>query len=319
MLSLKSICIEEMEFSESKDILYIIGNGFDLMHGAKSNYYSFRDFLGKKSQLRETLETYLRVEDDLWCDFENSLAYIDGNAMMNTLDMWMDDFGAFEDDALAADYYAAIDAAMMPTNLIMTELPIAFRQWIEGISVSNLISSIRRILSAKGKYLNFNYTEFLETLYNVPSNNICYIHGNRKDKNKDLILGHAFGVDNPYVNIENVDALKFQTSDGSYVHEPSVEFALDQINWYDKFTTKDTQQIINYNKSFFESLSNVNNIIVIGHSLSEVDWPYFEEIIRVNKKADWFISWHNPDDLERIKMFICKAKLSADGVRVFET
>ena len=50
-------------------ILYIIGNGFDLMHGVKSSYYAFRDSLGKRNLLRETLETYL-TPDDIWADFE---------------------------------------------------------------------------------------------------------------------------------------------------------------------------------------------------------------------------------------------------------
>jgi hypothetical protein len=48
--------------------LFIIGNGFDLMHGVKSSYYSFRDTLGNNS-LRFALETYLNVED-LWCPLQ---------------------------------------------------------------------------------------------------------------------------------------------------------------------------------------------------------------------------------------------------------
>ena len=32
-------------------VLYIIGNGFDLMHGVRSSYYAFRDTLGKNSAL----------------------------------------------------------------------------------------------------------------------------------------------------------------------------------------------------------------------------------------------------------------------------
>lgn len=31
-------------------------------------------------------------------------------------------------------------------------------------------------------FLSFNYTLFLESEYGVPSDRICYIHGNRKDK-----------------------------------------------------------------------------------------------------------------------------------------
>lgn len=317
MFSIKNINLEEMNFSASKDTLYIIGNGFDLMHGAKSNYYCFRDSLGKNSQLRNVLEMYLRVNDDLWSDFENNLAYIDGNAMANTLEMWMDDFGAFEEDALAADYYLAIETAMLPANLIMTELPIAFRKWIESITVESSMPNMKGLLSVQGKYLNFNYTEFLETLYNVPLDNICYIHGNRKNKNGDLILGHTADIDNPYVDLDKIDALKFYIDDDKYIHDPSIELALDQIGWYDESTTKNSQQIIIDNQSFFDGLADINNIITIGHSLSVVDLPYFEEILKINDTASWFIGWHNSDDWERMKMFIDKVNLSADRVSAF--
>lgn len=43
--------------------MYIIGNGFDLLHGAKSSYYDFRDSLGKNNYLRWCLETYLNAEN----------------------------------------------------------------------------------------------------------------------------------------------------------------------------------------------------------------------------------------------------------------
>ena len=59
---------------------YIIGNGFDLMHGVKSSYYAFRDSLGKQNSLRNILESYLTPED-IWADFENALAHFDISSM----------------------------------------------------------------------------------------------------------------------------------------------------------------------------------------------------------------------------------------------
>lgn len=67
-----------MEEIQPKDghVLYIIGNGFDLMHGVKSSYYAFRDSLGKQNSLRKILESYLTPED-IWAYFENALAHFD--------------------------------------------------------------------------------------------------------------------------------------------------------------------------------------------------------------------------------------------------
>ena len=73
---LKSWPVISMEEIRPKDghALYIIGNGFDLMHGVKSSYYAFRDSLGKQNSLRNILENYLTPED-IWADFENALAH----------------------------------------------------------------------------------------------------------------------------------------------------------------------------------------------------------------------------------------------------
>ena len=71
--------------------LFIIGNGFDLMHGVSSSYYNFRDFLGRNNELRNALELYIR-KDDLWANFEESLAYLDDEAMLAITNDWMDIF-----------------------------------------------------------------------------------------------------------------------------------------------------------------------------------------------------------------------------------
>ena len=86
--------------------IFIIGNGFDLMHNVPSSYYNFRDFLGKNNRLRNVLENYIK-RDDLWADFEESLAYLDDDAMLGTTNDMMDIFDVkdqFDDDFSAADF-----------------------------------------------------------------------------------------------------------------------------------------------------------------------------------------------------------------------
>ena len=51
---------------QADQVLYIIGNGFDLMHRVPSSYYSFRDSLGKNSSLRFALESFW-TPDDILC------------------------------------------------------------------------------------------------------------------------------------------------------------------------------------------------------------------------------------------------------------
>ncbi|WP_292620251.1 AbiH family protein [Mesorhizobium sp.] len=45
-------------------------------------------------------------------------------------------------------------------------------------------------------------------------------------------------------------------------------------------TFKPTQKVIHANAGFFAGLSGVKRIEVMGHSVSEVDRPYFLEVVR---------------------------------------
>ena len=53
----KQIGKAEIPLVDSNTTLYIIGNGFDMMHGVPSSYYNFRDTIGKNNMLRFTLLT----------------------------------------------------------------------------------------------------------------------------------------------------------------------------------------------------------------------------------------------------------------------
>lgn len=64
---------KKLEITDPNRTLFIIGNGFDLMHGVPASYYCFRDSMGRHNELRNALEIYIRKED-LWADFEYNRA-----------------------------------------------------------------------------------------------------------------------------------------------------------------------------------------------------------------------------------------------------
>lgn len=68
--------VSNIEVKSPVTTLYVIGNGFDLAHGVPSSYSKFRDWLGKHSNLRKTLETYIK-NDALWWNLEEALADLD--------------------------------------------------------------------------------------------------------------------------------------------------------------------------------------------------------------------------------------------------
>ena len=51
--------LEEVAPDTEDKVLYVIGNGFDLMHGVRSSYYDFGRTLGKQSHIRFVLDNYL--------------------------------------------------------------------------------------------------------------------------------------------------------------------------------------------------------------------------------------------------------------------
>ena len=65
------------------------------------------------------------------------------------------------------------------------------------------------------------------------------------------------------------------------------------IDEYFRVTFKPTAQIISDNGGFFAGLSRVDSIFVMGHSVSEVDHPYFLEVIRNidANRVPWKISY----------------------------
>jgi hypothetical protein len=66
--------------------LYIIGNGFDLLHGVKSSYSAFREYLKRHDKsLSFEMDCYFECEN-FWGDFENNLAFLSREMVMESVD-----------------------------------------------------------------------------------------------------------------------------------------------------------------------------------------------------------------------------------------
>lgn len=298
LLQTSTIPIEELR--PQGRTLYVIGNGFDLMHGVKSSYRAFRDFLGKNSDLRFKLESYLKT-DDIWADFEDALGHIHMDMMANpdVVGDMLDATGFFKDDSGAAEYYMALEMAAEPMRSITKDLETRFRMWIEKLEIGTNDRPLKTLFQ-DDKVLCFNYTEFVEELYGVSESNICYIHGCRRKKKgyqkEKLILGHKPGAsEDEYALIRG---LKRKKSYRSQVIDVAQEGVVRLLSEYDEAITKNSQSIISAHSSFFRSLTDVTNVVVIGHSISPVDWDYFLEVAKNTPDAHWYFGCHGIRDLE---------------------
>ncbi len=284
----------------SAHALYIIGNGFDLMHRVPSSYYNFRDSLGKRNRnsLQELLETALTAED-IWADFENALGTLNFDLMggRDIVDMWLDNFDYYKDeDAGAAEFYMAVEAAANPISNLVNELHPAFRRWVNSLEIGTDDRPLANLIRSEGKVLDFNYTEFIETLYGI--HDICYIHGSRKKKQR-LILGHMPGVKGSFHEKERKPRSYRQA-----VVDVAQDNVFELIGQYDEELTKNSQEIIKNHQSFFDGLKDIDQIIVIGHSISRVDWDYFIEIKNNAKNAHWYFGIFGLYDLRNMEDLI---------------
>lgn len=274
--------------------LYIIGNGFDLQHGIKSKYWDFKEYLNDvDDDLVKKLEMYFET-DALWSDFEETLAYLDTQLIVDECMNYLESYGSdVWSDANHHDYQYEVQRRI---DLITEILKKRFTEWIIQLSIPETASQNKVIIDKGALFITFNYTDTLERLYKVPIGNILYIHNKAIDKNSTLILGHSRNPQNSKTlnelpNDENTD---IRVVEGNLL-----------LDNYFRETYKSTEIIISDNMIFFDSLKHLEFIYIYGHSLSIVDKPYFQRIVNTidKSKVIWKVSFHNRKDIINFNIF----------------
>lgn len=284
--------------------LYVIGNGFDLHHGIQSNYSDFKDFLEKNDpNVFNVVDTYLGNIENFWWDFEKKLACLDEDKILDHALNFLVSYGADSwSDANHHDYQYEISRIIDP---LTTGLKQNFMDWILQIEIQHKKNQMLN-LEKESLFLSFNYTSTLEKLYQMKNANIKHIHGKAINSDSDLILGHDYKKPNNKPDLEKKQRELGEEVYNEYLEELNGEDVrviegYDIINSYFTGTYKPTSDIIKENKAFFAKMRNVDEIIILGHSLGDVDIPYFEKRFKSvdNSRAKWTISYHNEKHIPR--------------------
>lgn len=258
----------------SEDSLVVIGNGFDLAHGLKTSYSDFRIWLLSHGHedfvvhMEDVFYGLCEYEDEkkLWADFESSLGTVDIDTIHSL----------YQEEHKGKD---VVDDVIEPTVLSIRK---NFTNWIKHVNIqhSNSIFS----LPSNAYYLSFNYTDTLESIYEIPKEQICYIHGCQSNDDKLIYGCLREPIHKSVLDREEKDILQY----------PVRYKATELLNG---FLKKNTIAQIEKKQLFFKKLDSVKNVFVIGHSLAEVDWPYFLEIRKhVPKETIWRITYHKIED-----------------------
>lgn len=152
-------------------------------------------------------------------------------------------------------------------------------------------------------YFNFNYTKSLEKYYQIPVGNILHIHGKVQLQGGTLVLGH--GIDPKEFDEADEQPPKnatpevierwYECKGDQYDH--SFELGKQEMLDYFVATFKPTETIIRNNQEFFNKIEAVEEIFILGHSLSDVDMPYIEKIKdSIKPNTIWTVSHYGYEE-----------------------
>ena len=285
--------------------LYIIGNGFDIFHGVKSRYSDFKDYVEKNdNDLFEALEEYFNT-DELWSDFEETLAYIDTEKIVDDASDFLVSYGADEwSDAYHHDYQYEIQRAI---NVVTVALKEHFTKWILSLDIPN---AVKLKLPANSLYLTFNYTDTLERNYKILPSKIIYIHNKAINETSTLTLGHSRKPipDNSIDNAANWKDQDVRVAEGNRI-----------LDSYFEETYKNTDKIITEKQSFFGQLGNIGEVFILGHSISPVDIKYFQTVFNtVSQNATWTISYYIDHEKDRLADTLISIGVLADKLNLIK-
>ena len=283
--------------------LWIIGNRFDIAHGLNTKYNNFKEFLNEYNpDLKNVLEDGCNDSDLLWSRFEEALGYLDYDYL---LDVYRDevDIGLDSPGLCAHNMIQTI----VDIRRTLESLPDVLNEWISTIDVTDidqlpLINTY--MIDSDNYFINFNYTNTLECVYNIDYTHIYYIHGSQYHEDL-LVLGHAGPV---YPS--NYDEVN-----GDVIYSPSeqaaIDFSMDELIELDdekecirEMLRKDSHESLHNLNQFLERYgSQINRIISFGFSYGEADMLYIRSIINYFNNTpnfEWLLHDRNSSGQEKI-------------------
>lgn len=253
--------------------LYFIGNGFDIAHGIRSRYNHFRDFMNVSKEYNDLViileELYGCTVEDLWSEFETALGLITGETIYKDAVA-----SASKDDELEREARMQQDIMQWNASNIRERLADAFSNWVAQISLDKVKPFY--CIDPTALFLTFNYTETLERIYNIPQSNILHIHGNQSNP----IFGHGK---------QKYDDTWPPEQEAWVITDEAVDHAKDLFKEF----VKPVDIILKEHEAYFHGLKGkVDEVVIIGHSLAEVDLPYIEKIQKEASPTLWTDYYH---------------------------
>ncbi|PMC41934.1 AbiH family protein [Lactobacillus iners] len=272
--------------------LYIIGNGFDLHFNLKTKTDNFENYLKKNQTIYNGVDNASDVFNSYgvnWYEYEQSLNDIDLDEIESQNEIKPDYLSDRESDR---------DGGIVNMQMYVGSLSEAIRSALEQMVISANEDALvlsedflaPKLFEVGDAILTFNYTSTIEILFEVPDSvPIFHIHGCYK-QGTPLVFG--------YRNNQN-----------SYVKTwPD----MDEDNWdyyvaqqrevvYDFYSSLEKKLEIDKLVSFLLKCGKMDRVVVLGHSMSPVDYEYMEKVDATLNPRIWEISYYNENDIHRVQ------------------
>ncbi|RUO26592.1 hypothetical protein CWE09_07780 [Aliidiomarina minuta] len=258
--------------------LYIIGNGFDLWHKLPTGYDRFYVFAKDMLDELEWFFSFDIVNKGPWCNFENSLGRFE----------WSQFYQAHNHIDIASDsfkpslVYGLEDDLTEQSDHLVEGVREAFLNWISEIDVS--VASPEVVFPKDSIFITFNYTSTLQTIYGISDERIFHIHG-RAEISEELIFGHGETMEEEPELDEWGESNRTMFSDA----EGAAKYPFYALK-------KPGNELLEKNQERFESLANISEIVVLGHSLNDIDLPYFSKVAEFASNARWLVCYYKEEE-----------------------
>lgn len=265
-----------------KTKLLIIGNGFDIHCGMDTQVSCFRTFFLKHSD--EIFDSVNLGNNSPFKDYKDFLSFFE-HVYLKPLEQefWLD----FERN-LAHVQWSKIEDLHIPTPVLQAcflvlqkVLRRTFYAWITSVNQDIPDERLGSIMDDVC-VVNFNYTETLEVRFGARG--VYHLHGGLQSE-RSFYFGHS----------------------SASRKKPVIKSELD-INYLKEKYLYDTDKHVDWRKfqaagsfSFALDWEEIDAVIVLGHSMNEIDVPYFEyfnrKICNNNRSGvDWYVYCHSDND-----------------------
>ncbi|GEK12595.1 bacteriophage abortive infection AbiH family protein [Aliivibrio fischeri] len=280
--------------------LYVIGNGFDLWHDLPTSYREFYEFA--QSTLDE-LGNYYQFElqnHEPWHDFENALGAFDSDGFFdfhNEVDITSDHFRP-------RDIYGLEDEITEQTDIHVSTVKETFTGWVNQIDISHV--ERKMTFPEDAKFITFNYTSTLQFIYGIDNDRVFHIHG-RAETHDELIFGHGEAIVEPPELDEDGESTRDMFSDA----QSGARYPLYALK-------KPVDDVIEQHESYFTQLSDIEEVIIIGHSLNTIDQPYFCRIAQRAVGANWKVCCYSEDQEESYTQSLVDCGIDRDRIEIIK-